>query len=210
MSSILNTNYYSCLQANKTAIVQVYKLASNSTNDDYYYYRCRNCDTNLTTNTLASQYQKQKIIQNTVSIDSSQYTMNLASLASYQNPTKSNVPWNQMSDRAVPAKQKASANGGNIIGSSTTRNSVTRLRPGSMSPGGIGCDIKHNSYERYLNRLKGKGPLRRGEISLNFGIKEIRFNRASPVYGNKLCKTSIISGCNCTIVANKNNDNQMK
>ncbi len=33
-----------------------------------------------------------------------------------------------------------------------TKRSITSLRPGAMSPGGSGVDIKHNSYDRYLNR----------------------------------------------------------
>jgi hypothetical protein len=131
--------------------------------------------------------------------------MNLGSLAGYQNPNirRSNVPWNQMSDRAEPSVQKANANGGNTIGSSSTRHSIVRLRPGSMSPGGVGCDIKHNSYERYLNRLKGKAPLRRGVVPPTFGLEEIPFNRAFPVYGGKIMKTSIVTGCNCPIVTDQ-------
>jgi hypothetical protein len=127
--------------------------------------------------------------------------MKLGSLASYQNPKKQNgnVPWNQMSDRAQPSRQKATANGGNTIGSSSTRHSITRLRPGSMSPGGVGCDIKHNSYERRLNRLKGRSNLRRGVIPPDFGVPEIPFNRAHPVYGGKIMKTAIVTGCNCPI-----------
>jgi hypothetical protein len=218
MSSIWNTNYSEgitnipqyppqAFPTNQTALVQQYDFASNGTNDYYNYYRCRNCDTNLTTNTPSSQYQKQKLIQNTVRIDSSQYTMNLGSLASYQMPKKKNgsVPWNQMSDRAEPSVQKANGNGGNTIGSSSTRHSITRLRPGSMSPGGIGCDIKHNSYDRYLNRLKGKAPLRRGIIPPNFGQEEIPFNRANPIYGGKIMKTSIVTGCNCPIETKQKN-----
>jgi len=214
--SIWNTDYskeitlvgkkkYPFVPTNRTALVQVSNLDSVSDNDNFFYYRLRSCDTNLTTNTPSSQYQRQKIIQRTVRIDSSQYTMNLASLAGYQRPNKKNgyVPWNQMSDRADPSKQKANANGGNTIGGNSTRHSITRLIPGSMSPGGIGCDIKHNSYERYLNRIKGKAPLRRGVIPPNFGIGEIPFNRAFPIYGDKVMKTSIVSGCDCPILDKK-------
>lgn len=222
MSSIWNENHSAeitnipqyppqAFPLNRTGLVQMYDLAYNNSNENYYYYRCRNCDTNLNTNTPASQYQKQKLIQNTVRIDSSQYTMNLGSLAGYQNPKKINayVPWNQMSDRAQPSVQKANTSGSNTIGGSSTRSSITRLRPGSMSPGGIGCDIKHNSYDRYLNRLKGKAPLRRGIIPPNFGQEEITFNRANPIYGNKIMKTSIVSGCNCPIETNQTNYKQL-
>jgi hypothetical protein len=65
-----------------------------------------------------------------------------------------------------------------------------------MSPGGIGVDIKHNSYERYLNKLKGKAPLRRGIIPPRYG-EPIPFNRAFPVYGGKTVKTAIVNGCDC-------------
>jgi len=215
MTSIWNTDYTKGITdvegptpqptpLNRTALVQVSSM--NSYNNNFFYYRLRSCDTNLTSSTPSAQYQKQKIIQKTVRVDSSQYTMNLASLAGYQNPNKRNayVPWNQMSDRAEPAKQKANPNGGNTIGGNSTKRSITRLRPGSMSPGGVGCDIKHNSYERYLNRLKGRAPLRRGVIPPNFGVEIIPFNRAFPVYGDKVMKTSIVSGCNCPITTKKN------
>lgn len=216
MSSIWNMNYSAQVTragkccpnffpVSRTGLVQVHD--SKNCNLSYEYYRCRNCDTKLNSNTPAAQYQKQKLIQNTVRIDASQYTMNLGSLAGFQNPNirRGNVPWNQMSDRAEPSLQKATANGGNTIGSSSTRNSIVRLRPGSMSPGGVGCDIKHNSYERYLNRLKGKSPLRRGVVPPTFGLEEIPFNRAFPIYGGKIMKTSIVTGCNCPIVTEKNN-----
>jgi hypothetical protein len=36
----------------------------------------------------------------------------------------------------------------------STKRSLTRLRPGNAC-GGIGVDIKHGSYERYLIKLKG-------------------------------------------------------
>ena len=49
----------------KTAIVYKYpfdSLPNNKTKDDYYY-RLRNCDTNLTSNTPANQYQRLKLIK---------------------------------------------------------------------------------------------------------------------------------------------------
>ena len=196
--TLLPTNQTLSMPSKRTALVTKIPLSGTKI---IQYYRTRNCDTNLNINTPSAQYQKQKLIQNTVRIDSSQYMMNLGSLSAYQRPNKINayVPWNQMSDRAEPSRQKANGNGGNNIGSSSTKSSITRLRPGSMSPGGIGCDIKHNSYDRYLNRLKAKKPLRRGVIPPNFGEPEIPFNRANPVYGGKTMKTAIISGCNCPI-----------
>ena len=183
-------------------------------------YSCRSCDTNLTGNNPASQYQRQKIIQNTVRVMSSLYTMNLAGLSAYQKPLSTQqiieqsgspyivpprVYWNQMSDRAQPSKQIAKTASGSTYHSSSTRHTITRLRPGALSPGGLGVDIKHNSYDRYLNKLKGKAPLRRGVIPPDYG-RPIPFNRAYPVYGGKTVKTSIINGCDCPDINNKDAD----
>lgn len=171
----------------------------------------RNCNQNLTSNDPASQYQRQKLIQNTVRVYSSLYTMNLAGLSGYQKPLNkpqlveqagtpytapARVYWNQMSDRARPANQITKVASGSTYHTSSTRHTITRDRPGAMSPGGVGVDIKHNSYNRYLNKLKGKAPLRRGIIPPDYGTP-IPFNRAYPVYGGKTVKTAIVNGCNC-------------
>ena len=167
-----------------------------------YYYRYRNCDTNLTSNTPSNQYQILKLIQKTVRIPGSLYTSNLGPLNAYvkpiSNPSENlyGVCWNQMSDRPVPSVQKATTPTGYANSLNSRHHSVTSGRPGCQTPGGAGCDIKHNSYDRYLNRLKGKGPLRRGYIPPTFGAP-IPFNPAFPVYGGKTTKTNIVTGCNC-------------
>jgi hypothetical protein len=103
-----------------------------------------------------------KVLENTVRVPSSEYTMNKSALNVYTppiiNPTNSlyGLNWNQMSDRAVPGVVKTNVpSRGN-----STRTSITRLKPGSMSAAGKGVDMKHGSYERYLGRLKGKSVLR--------------------------------------------------
>ena len=147
-----------------------------------YYYRYVGFNNNLNGNTPAEQYQKQKIIQNTVRVHASLYTSNLGSLTSYKNVPESNlygVCWNQMSDRPVPSVQRATIPTGQNSSMNRRHTSVTSSKPGSQTPGGVGCDIKHNSYDRYLNRLKAKGPLRRGLI-YPYGVK-----------------TNIVNGCNC-------------
>jgi hypothetical protein len=176
-------------------------------------FSCRGCDTNMSTNNPASQYQRQKIIQNTVRVPSSLYTMNLGALSAYRRPLNTyqhveqagtqyiappRVNWNQMSDRPMPSVQNTVTGSGSAYGASSTKRTIVRNRPGSMSPGGIGVDIKHNSYDRYLRRIKGKAPLRRGVIPNNYG-EPIIFNRAYPIYGGKTVKTSIIDKCNCPI-----------
>lgn len=170
---------------------------------------CRGCPMNTAnSNSPASQYQRQRIIQQTVRQPQSLYTMNLAGLSSYQTPSSSqqlveqnnaiyvvppNVNWNQMSDRAKPSHQQTKV----ATRASSTRHSITRLRPGALSPGGFGVDIKHNSYERRLNKLKGKSVLRRGVIPPNYGAPIPFFDRAFPIYGGKIVKTSLIN-CTCS------------
>lgn len=147
----------------------------------------------------ATQYQNLKIIQNTVRVPSSLYTMNLGALSVYQNANKApyKVNWNQMSDRVVRHYQtNSSTSQGSFYHGSSTRHTQPGMRPGSTTPGGYGVDIKHNSYHRYLSRIKGKGPVRRGPIPPGFG-NPIPFTCAAPIYGGKTMKTSIVSGCNC-------------
>jgi hypothetical protein len=87
----------------------------------------------------------EQLIQNTVRMPASLYMDNLS--------TTCCVPklWNQSSDQAEPAVQRTSTSGTNSV-----RGTVTRCRPNAGCPGGKGCDIKFNSYARYLGRLKGK------------------------------------------------------
>jgi len=175
-----------------------------------FYYRRRNVS-NLNGNTPADQYQKLKLIQNSVRVYSSLYTSNLGPLNAYRRPTREtqSVCWNQMSDRPIPSVQKCVIPTGSNTSMNRRHTSVTSSKPGCQNPGGIGCDIKHNSYDRYLNRLKGKGPLRRGVVPPFFGTS-IPFNPAFPIYGGKTIKTNIVSGCNCpqpdNILETQNND----
>lgn len=178
--------------------------------------RCRGCNLNLASNNNASLYQKQRLIQGTVRVASSMYQMNLAALSSYEHPlplrdryqvvrlnedieylAPAGVNWNQMSDRRRPHIQTTKVADGGTYHSSSTKHSITRCRPGGASAGGIGVDIKHNSYDRYLNRLKAKGPLRRGPVPPYFSeLAALPFNRAVPIYGGKVFKTTIIP-CKC-------------
>jgi hypothetical protein len=173
-------------------------MASIVTADNKIVTLCRWCNNNMSYNDPASQYQTLKIIQNTVRVPASLYTHDLGALTVYQTPGLHGVNWNQMSDRRVRHVQPNIVTGGSFYHGSSTKHTITRARPGAGCPGGAGVDIKHNSYDRYLNRLKGRGPVRRGVIPPDFG-KPIVFNPAFPIYGGKTTKTSIVSGCNCPI-----------
>lgn len=157
------------------------------TESEYDYYEkhkttCKGRGNKLLLFSPAAQYQRLKIIQNTVRVPSSLYSMNIGALTVFERPIHgATVNWNQMSDRAVPHKQVAKY----------SMSSSVSIRPGNMSPGGVGCDIKHNSYDRYLARLKGSRPLRKEKLPENYGVENIPFSYIIPVYGGKVVKTSI-------------------
>ena len=147
---------------------------------------CRSCGTFPSFSTYTGpQFSNQnniynvKRIENTVRVPSSEYTMNKSALIVY-TPPKSQfayVNWNQMSDRAVPGVTHSNVpSHGN-----STRSSLTRMRPGSMSAGGSkGVDMKHGSYDRYLARLKGKSVLR---TSPNPNVAQVANNAKSIKWG---------------------------
>ena len=129
-----------------------------------FYYRTR------TWNTQPLPFQTLQIIQNSVRVPASTYTTDLAALSVSNQPV-----WNALSDRPVPASP------------GYTRK--TTSRPGGQAPGGKGCEVKHGSYERYLNRLKGKGPLRRNvQVSVDARVTG---------------RTNVVAGCNCDATSNQ-------
>lgn len=143
--------------------------------------QCRSCN-----GVKYSAENTQRLIQKQARICSSQYTSALASMniLDNRNPLSLyfNLNWHQMSDRIQPSNQLIHypGNRGN-----STKTSITRMRPGSLSPGGLGVDIKHNSYDRYLGRLKSKNLKQQNPTGLN------------PIKGNKTFKMGLISGCRC-------------
>jgi hypothetical protein len=149
----------------------------------------------------------QKRIWNTVRVPASEYTMNLASLSVYQEPSNhpkySKVNWNQMSDRALPANLNVSKPITTVPShGNSTRYSITRERPGSQRPGGKGVDIKHGSYARYLARLKGKGPLRgQKDTTLTTSVRQSpggqQIALQNKVIGNKTKKFGIVGSSLC-------------
>jgi hypothetical protein len=82
--------------------------------------------------------------------------MNIAALnvIDVSNGNVNFANWNQMSDRNLPSVQGAFHGLYAPSRGSSTKSSLTRMRPGACAPGGKGVDIKHNSYARYLARRK--------------------------------------------------------
>jgi hypothetical protein len=103
--------------------------------------------------------QRQQVIQKVVRVDSSQYAMNRAAATVFQarpaEPTWKGLYNNPstMSDRKVPHVTTASQTV--YRHTSSSHGSKTRGWPGMTSAGGVGVDVKHGSYARYLARKKG-------------------------------------------------------
>ena len=158
---------------------QCLDVSGNNEPDWYVYSRqCKGC--NGCKNSVACSADiTQRRIQNTVRVSQSEYLENLAGLNVFTPAIAKYgyVNWNQGSDRAEPGQVHRNVPS---YGASSTKTSITRLRPGSCSAAGQGVDIKHGSYARYLARLKGRGPYRTETVAA-----------AVPVEGNKTKKYGI-------------------
>ena len=185
---------------------------------------CRGCsecgwadwwDTNVNKCKLYNQKrldQRQKIIQRVVRVDSAQYAMNRAAMNVYQRkaPTTFGMRFGElynypstMSDRREPHRIKESQ--GIYRHTSSSRGSKTSDRPGGACAPGLGVDVKHGSYDRYLNRKKGS------VLQAGAGAYK-NFHKRTPTYeeiqrdpsltkGGKNVKFSIVSsgaGCECS------------
>ena len=121
--------------------------------------------------------ETQKIIQNQVRVQSSLYTDNLGALTAnsdlnfnYDVSCTYIKPWHNSSDRVSPHGLK-----------------FNHTNKSSILPN-YGVDIKHNSYDRYLNRKKGKY-YKSGEK-----VVPPPFNGCCPSYmGNKTINYGIIN-----------------
>ena len=143
--------------------------------------QCRSCGYGPS---VANPETIQKKIWHQVRTSASIYTMNYAALANTQR-IKSTPPtfWNQSSDQLQAAVQTAY----HPTRGNSTKATLTSSKPGSAAPGGTGVDIKHNSYDRYLNRLKA------GKF-----ISQTTNPASTPLYGNKTQAYGMLSiGLNC-------------
>lgn len=158
-----------------------------------------------------------KLITNTVRISESEYMLNKNASVStkniIQNYNRSSKKYNekpvfknkikptfqdfkiataqssQNSDRAFPSRYLINNNFVNVPShGNSTKTSLTRNRPGSAGPSGMGVDVKHNSYARYLLKKKGLINLR-GEKNPPSSLP-LNFNKK--VTNNKYKKDSVI------------------
>lgn len=160
----------------------------------YIVAQCRKCQSSGSIE--GEKRIKQQRIWRTVRVASTLYQNELGSLnvvgtngTGVQNNSPlegySYVNWNQMSDRAKPGKQLAFI----PTRGNSTKSTITSLKPGGSGPGGIGVDVKHGSYARYLARKKGS----------TLTATPIKVETAKE--GNKTKRYNIIDqmGCACTL-----------
>ena len=123
---------------------------------------CHSCMNNETSS--FNNVNIQRKIQNQVSVQSSEYSMNLASLnINSNNLSNTKKPWNNQSDRELQHGKKSQIN--------------------SSIPANYGVDIKHNSYDRYLGRKK----------SQYLKTESLPTTNIVPMWGNKTRKYGIIN-----------------
>ena len=91
---------------------------------------------------------------NQVRVPSSEYLMNKSALNINQDRQKHchYNPINNLSDRFSLSISKATV----PTRGNSTCSTITSLKPGALTPGGTGVDIKHGSYARYLALKKSK------------------------------------------------------
>lgn len=142
---------------------------------------------------------KNKVITNLVRIPASLYMSNLESVVAshdlFANLTDKTKHYyighpgsSQASDRARFSGSRLKFNRTVPSRGDSTKRSQTSMRPGSQAPGGIGVDVKHNSYQRYLLKKKGLYALP-GSSALGKNNKRIE--------NNKYRKGEVITGCDC-------------
>lgn len=138
--------------------------------------QCKSC----VSSTINDKSNVQKRIWKQVRAASSLYTMSFAALANTQR-IRATEPfyWNQSSDQIVASIQTAY----HPTRGNSTKRTLTSIKPGTAAPAGTGVDIKHNSYDRYLYRLKA------GNVRTQSNATEA----STPLFGNKVKTYGMIS-----------------
>ena len=142
---------------------------------------CSNACSLKTTNNVITQKRMWKQVRAPASL----YTMSLGALANTQRISANDpINWNQSSDQQIESQQTAY----HPTRGDSTKRTLTSEKPGTAAPGGKGVDIKHNSYARYLNRLKA------GNIRTQSNLTKA----SKPFYGDKVKTYGMINNSeNC-------------
>ena len=112
------------------------------------------------------------------------------------------------SDRLFPSNSKIDIQNNVPTRASSTLTSITQNRPGSLDPVGVGVDVKHGSYARYLGKKRANNNFtnKNGPFNIqnvNNSVKRLQLEnsgigaRSNPAQDNKLFRFQIISNKNC-------------
>ena len=143
--------------------------------------RCKSCRSGICKG--CDDVIVQKRIWKQVKVPSSQHTSVLSyATASTKSLNSQFVNWNQSSNNPTPSVQKVYV----PTRGNSTKSTVTSLRPGALSAGGEGIDIKHNSYARYFSRINAANSLACSNSSSSNTSVE-------PIYGNKTMNYGVLS-----------------
>lgn len=143
--------------------------------------QCKRC--NGSENADVTEEQRQRLIWNVARAPSSLYVMNLGAqnvvggVSNKPLAVNGGVNWNQMSDRARPHV---------VPGTMNVPRYRTRIIPGQLSAPGVGVDVKHDSYARYLARKKAPNMRTKKSTPL-----------PAPIQGNKQYVLGFVAGCAC-------------
>jgi hypothetical protein len=152
--------------------------------------------------------QREKQIQNQVGVESSQmmdvksaFTIGEDLMKKPRTYSKfenvlPNYPFRNLSDRSVGSNSAIKFHNNVPTRGSSTVSSVTSNKPGSSAPGGIGVDVKHGSYARYLGKLKASN-IQSDETTQPYTPPTIKAGRLRPAVNNKSYRFSIINTKNC-------------
>lgn len=136
-----------------------------SSNDDEPIHRpcrsnaCSNLGSNINLNAT------ERLIQNQARVMESQYADVLGAVTVANDylvvPTTGDgsLVWgtaNNMRNRSDRRAPHGMAHTNVVRRGNSVKSTVTSNRPGGMAPGGLGVDVKHDSYARYLGKLKGQ------------------------------------------------------
>ncbi len=159
---------------------------------------CNTCNSSCDVSCqLLSSFTLQKKIQKQTGVSSSTYMNNLVPFEvtkgqkNYKDQGLTPQGASQASDRNTsvtpPSSQIVHRNTNSLRGSRTS------LKPGSLAPGNNGVDIKHNSYDRYLAKLKVKSLKPISKISFDPTNPYPPKSSNLPMYGNKRNNISIFN-----------------
>ena len=186
------------------------ELITNSNNPQYFTdpndpINCRkceylNCSANINCN-FNEIINNQKIIQNQVRVSQSEYSMNLASMNIYGD--KFNRPllrYNLVNENQSSDRNKLKIQNYNVPShGNSTKRTTTSSKPGACNPGGKGVDVKNNSYNRYLGKLKSKNIIqnKNKQYQTQYPLTLDNKKYIIPLQGNKNMKYSIVNTLNC-------------